>query len=213
MVVTETVVKPFPTPTAEVAAVDFWFDPACPWAWLTSRWIHNVEQVRPIRTTFRLMSLAMLNEDKDLSADVLLRLMGPVRVVQAVMEDHGHDAARVLYTELGNRKFVEQRQLTPEVVTEAVVAAGFDARYAEAFSSTEHDDAIRASHDAGLDLVGPDVGTPIIRAEGEAFFGPIVAKAPAGEEAGRLWDGFRIVMSIPGFYEIKKTRDTQPDFG
>ena len=195
-----------PAPTA----VDFWFDPACPWAWITSRWIINVEEVRPVRTTFRIMSLAYLNEDKDLSEETVLRLLGPVRVVQAVVADHGHEAARALYTELGHRKHTSARPLTPDVVAEAVQQAGFDPAYAEAFTSTEHDAAIRRSHDEGLALVGHDVGTPIISADGAAYFGPILSEAPRGETAGALWDGFRTVASIPGFFEIKKTRDVQP---
>lgn len=196
----------------ERTPVDFWFDPACPWAWLTSRWILEVEKVRPIETTFRLMSLAVLNEDKDLSEEVVERLMGPVRVVQAVVDDHGQEAARSLYTELGNRKHPGQQQLTREVVTEAVVAAGFDAAYGEAFGRSDLDAAIAKSHHEGMALVGYDVGTPIVRVEGDAFFGPVVSPAPRGETAGRLWDGFRLVGGVPGFYEIKRTRDSQPDF-
>lgn len=196
--------------SADLTAVDFWFDPACPWAWITSRWILDVEEVRPVRTTFRLMSLAYLNEDKDLSEETVLRLLGPVRVVQAVMADHGPAAARALYTELGNRKHTLAQPLTPAVVAEAVEAAGYDRAYAEAFTATEHDAAIRRSHDEGLALVGHDVGTPIISTDGTAYFGPILSEAPRGETAGALWDGFRTVASIPGFFEIKKTRDVQP---
>ena len=207
---------PISSGSADLTPVDFWFDPACPWAWITSRWILNVEEVRPVRTTFRLMSLAYLNEDKDLSEETVQRLLGPVRVVQAVMADHGPEAARSLYTELGNRKHTLARPLTPEVVAEAVEAAGYDRAYVEAFTSTEHDAAIRRSHDQGLALVGHDVGTPIIStggadgADGTAYFGPILSEAPRGETAGALWDGFRTVASIPGFFEIKKTRDVQP---
>lgn len=197
---------------SEVIPVDFWFDPACPWAWLASRWILEVEQVRPIQTTFRVMSLAILNEDKDLSEETVERLMGPLRVVQAAVDGEGQDAARVLYTELGRRKHPGQTPLTRDVVTEAVEAAGLDPKYGEAFDSPELDAAIARSHHAGMALVGYDVGTPIIRVEEDSFFGPVVTPAPRGDAAGRLWDGFRLVGSVPGFYEIKRTRDVQPDF-
>lgn len=191
--------------------MDFWFDPACPWAWLTSRWILEVEEVRPIRTTFRVMSLAILNEDKDLSAETVERLMGPVRVVQATVEGEGQDAARALYTELGTRKHPGQTPLTHQVVAEAVSATGMSVKYADAFHSTDFDSAIDKSHHEGMALVGHDVGTPIIRVEGDSFFGPVVTPVPRAEAAGRLWDGFRLVGSTPGFYEIKRTRDIQPD--
>lgn len=193
--------------------VDFWFDPACPWAWLSSRWILNAEEVRPIETTFHLMSLAVLNEDKDLSEPIVQKLMGPVRVIQAAIEGEGQDAARVLYTEIGNRVHPERRPMSKELVAEAVEAAGYDAKYVDAFDSTEYDDAIRKSHFTGMDLVGYDVGTPVIRVEGiTPFFGPIVTPAPRGEDAGKLYDAFALFASIPGTFEIKRTRDTQPDF-
>lgn len=196
----------------DTTPVDFWFDPACPWAWLSSRWILNAEGVRPLEVTFRVMSLAVLNEDKDLSAPILEQLMGPIRVIQAAVEGEGDVAARVLYTEIGERKHPGQQPMTRELVAEAVAAAGYDAKYVEAWDSTEYDEAIRKSHFTAMDLVGYDVGTPVIAAGGTPFFGPIVTPAPKGEDAGRLWDAFQILESVPGVYEIKRTRDVQPDF-
>lgn len=191
--------------------VDFWFDPACPWAWLTSRWIVNTEQVRPIRTTFRLMALAVLNEEKISTPEVRDRLWGPVRVLAAVERDHGVEAHRDLYTEIGTRLHRDGRRDHRVLVTEALGAAGVPTSYADAWDSDEHDAAVRASHQEAIDLVGYDVGTPVIRVEGDAFFGPVVTPAPEGEEAGRLWDGFRLVAATPGFFEIKRSRDVQPD--
>lgn len=194
-------------------SVDFWFDPACPWAWLTSRWILEVEQVRPIHVDFRVMSLAVLNEEKDLSEPVREKLLGPVRVLTAVAQVEGEDHLRALYTGLGTRRHVEGRQLDHALVEEVLVEAGLSASYAEAMHASEYDDAVAKSHHQGMELVGHDVGTPIIRFGEHAFFGPVVTPAPRGEAAGRLWDGFVLVAQTPGFYEIKRTRDVQPDFG
>lgn len=195
--------------------VDFWYDPACPWAWLTSRWILNAEEVRPIETTFHLMSLAVLNEDKNMSPETVARLMGPVRVIQAAYVGEGEDprVLRTLYTEVGNRKHPGQRPMSKELLVEALAAGGYDTAYAGAWDSTEYDEAIRKTHHEGMELVGYDVGTPVLKV-GDLFsqFGPIVTPAPKGEAAGRLWDGFLLVGTTPGFYEIKRTRDQQPDF-
>ncbi|MFT4010772.1 MAG: DsbA family protein [Nocardioidaceae bacterium] len=192
--------------------VDFWFDPACPWAWLTSRWILNAEEVRPIQVDFHVMSLFVLNEDKIETPSVKERLLGPVRVLMAAAQGQGESVLRDLYTEIGNRVHPGRTQMSKELVADALAAAGIDARYLDAWDSEEYDEAIRKSHTEGMELVGYDVGTPVIRVEGDAFFGPIVTPAPKGEQAGQLWDGFRQVAAVPGFYEIKRTRDTQPDF-
>lgn len=193
-------------------SVDFWFDPACPWAWLTSRWILNAEEVRPIRVDFHVMSLFVLNEDKIETPSVKERLLGPVRVLIAAEQGEGVGVLRDLYTEIGNRVHRGYTQMSKEVVADALAAAGVDTTYLDAWDSEEYDEAIRKSHHEGMELVGYDVGTPVVRVDGEAFFGPIVTPAPTGEVAGRLWDGVRLVAGTPGFYEIKRTRDAQPDF-
>jgi len=197
--------------TVTPTPVDFWFDPACPWAWLTSRWIVNTEQVRPIRTTFRVMSLAVLNEEKITSDETRLRLLGPVRVLTSAAEEHGVEVLRDLYTQIGRRIHQGRQQASPALVGEALAASGLPDRHLVAWESDALDAQVRASHQAAIDLAGYDVGTPIIRVGGDTFFGPVVTPAPEGEAAGRLWDGFRLVGSTPGFFEIKRSRDVQPD--
>jgi hypothetical protein len=191
--------------------VDFWFDPACPWAWVTSRWILEVEQVRPIEVDFHVMSLAILNEEKRLSAAVRQRMLGPVRVLTAAAQGEGEQILRPLYTAIGERIHPGRRKASPELVAEALAEVGVPA-YADAWESTEYDEALSKSHHQAMELVGYDVGTPVIRVEGEAFFGPVVTPAPRGETAGRLWDGFTLVAGTPGFFEIKRSRTVNPTF-
>ncbi|MGH3503495.1 MAG: DsbA family protein [Nocardioidaceae bacterium] len=194
---------------------DFWFDPACPWAWLASRWMKEVEQVRDVRTRFHVMSLAYLNEDKDIDDDYrkfLTTALGPVRVCVAAAEQHGDPVLDQLYSELGVRFHNEGRDRSRATIEEALAAAGLPVGLADAMDSTEYDDALRKSHHEGMDQVGQEVGTPVIAVEGKAFFGPVVTPAPRGEAAGRLWDGVRLVAGTEGFYELKRTRDARPSF-
>jgi hypothetical protein len=195
-------------------SVDMWFDPRCPWAWLTSRWLLEVEQVRPIEVRFHVMSLSLLNEGREDPAKTA-RGLGPVRVCTAAAQRHGEGVLRELYTAFGNRIHRRKEQLGPELFTGALTDAGLDPVLAGAADSTDYDEALRASHDAGMEPVGLDVGTPTIHAPGPdgervAFFGPVVTPAPKGEVAGRLWDGVMLVAGTPGFYEIKRTRDQAP---
>ena len=199
--------------------VQFWFDPLCPWAWITSRWMLEVERVRPVETDWRIMSLAYLNltqhEGKGLTEEYLQRMQlawGPVRVCAAAAQAKGPDVLGDLYTAIGTRFHVEGRRGDPNVVAEALTEVGLPLSLAEAADTTEFDDAIRASHDEAFDQVGLDVGTPVIRVRGNAFFGPVVTPAPKGEAAGRLWDGFVLVTETDGFFEIKRTRDRRPAF-
>lgn len=195
-----------------------WFDPICPWAWLTSRWLLEVERVRPIDIRFHVMSLSVLNQGRDLSpeyAEIMAKGWGPVRVCTAAEQRYGGGVLRELYTAFGNRIHRRKEELGPELFVAALTDAGLDPVLAEAAGSTEHDAALRASHDAGMEPVGLDVGTPTIHAPGPdgkqvAFFGPVVTPAPAGEAAGRLWDGVMLVAGTPGFYELKRTRDQSP---
>ena len=199
--------------TTQVA--DLWFDPACPWAWMTSRWMLQVERVRPVTTRFHVMSLAVLNKDKDMSeeyADFIRRAWGPVRVCVAAAAEHGEEVLRPLYTALGERIHVQGRQVDRSVVEEALEQVGLPLALADAMTSTTHDEALQASHSAGMDRVGLDVGTPVISVDGVSFFGPVVSPAPAGEAAGRLWDGVVLVAGTDGFFELKRTRDRGPVF-
>ena len=196
--------------------VDFWFDPICPWAWMTSRWITEVEKMRPISVRWHVMSLSVLNEHRDdLSShyrQVLDRGWGPVRVVNAARELHGQQVVKPLYDALGTRIHPGGRDDYPAVITEALAEVGLPASLVDYASSDELDEALRASHAAGISQVGQDVGTPVISVNGTAFFGPVVSPSPKGEAAGKLWDGVLLVASTPGFFELKRTRTADPIF-
>ena len=204
--------------TEERTNVDFWFDPVCPWAWITSRWMLEVEKVRPVTTSWHLMSLAYLNitqhEGKGLSPEYLERMelaWGPVRVLEAAAEEKGEDILLPLYTAIGTR-FHNQQNRGPGALADAVAEVGLDPAVLDAATSRDRDDAIRASHERGMSQVGLDVGTPVISVGGNAFFGPVVTPAPRGEAAGRLWDGVLAVTATEGFFELKRTRDRRPSF-
>jgi len=202
--------------STERERADFWFDPLCPWAWITSRWMVEVENVRPVTARWHVMSLAVLNENREDMSDRYKDLMkaawGPVRVCAAAEQEFGSDVLGPLYTELGNRIHLQQRRGEPEVIPEAVEAAGLPVRLAEAARSTEFDEAVRKSHREGMDPVGYEVGTPVIHIGDFAIFGPVVTPAPKGEAAGRLWDGLKLVAETPGFYELKRSREQRPSF-
>lgn len=194
---------------------DFWFDPICPWAWLSSRWMKQVEQVRDVDTQFHVMSLAYLNQDRDLSDDyreMLNTAWGPVRVCIAAEQEHGSEVLDRLYTELGTRFHVQAQERDRSVVEDALRAAGLPVELADAMNSERYDEVLKKSHDEGMDQVGSDVGTPVIAFEGVAFFGPVVTPAPKGEAAGKLWDGVRLVAATEGFYELKRSRTSDPVF-
>ncbi|NEB37010.1 DsbA family protein [Streptomyces sp. SID14515] len=211
------------TPANGKTPVDFWFDPLCPWAWMTSRWILEVEKVRDIEVRWHVMSLAVLNEDKldelpEEYRDLLEnKAWGPVRVVVAARQLHGDEVVGPLYTALGTRFHNNGEGPTREAVAAALKDVGLPADLAEYADKDTYDTELRASHKEGIDKVGQEVGTPVIAvpgADGEqvAFFGPVVTPAPKGEEAAKLWDGTLLVASIPGFYEIKRTRTQGPIF-
>ena len=204
------------TAAEERAVAHFWFDPLCPWAWITSRWILNAARVRDFDVQWHVMSLAYLNAGRDELPleyrERLLKAWGPVRVVAAAEQVHGADVVLPLYTALGTLRHVEGREFDRGMVEEALATAGLPADLADAADTDAYDDAVIASHHAGIDLVGTDVGTPVISVGEIAFFGPVVTPAPTGEAAGRLWDGVLLVAGTQGFYEIKRTRTEAPSF-
>jgi Mycothiol-dependent nitroreductase Rv2466c len=199
---------------------DFWFDPLCPWAWITSRWMLEVEQVRDVRTNWHVMSLAILNQGRQDLSDAyrerMARAFGPVRVCIAAEQLKGPDILLPLYTALGTRMHIERRGREQgeieAVLAEALAEVGLPPSLAEAATSTEHDDALATSHHEGMDPVGNDVGTPVIHFNGTAIFGPVVTPAPKGDAAGRLWDGVLLCTGTEGFFELKRTRDRRPAF-
>ncbi|WP_214109691.1 mycothiol-dependent nitroreductase Rv2466c family protein [Acrocarpospora catenulata] len=204
---------------SERELVEFFFDPFCPWAWMTSRWMVEVERIRPVDVRWRIMSLAVLNEHRDLPASYrerLLHAMGPVRVLAAAAAKYGQDVLGELYAQLGIRLHNggEIRHLgrLRDTLAKSLDATGLDRRLADTLDSEEYDEAVRASHQEGIALVGEDVGTPIISVAGTAFFGPVVSPAPTGEAAGRLWDGVLLVAGTEGFFELKRTRTRGPSF-
>ncbi|MCX4848001.1 disulfide bond formation protein DsbA [Streptomyces sp. NBC_00893] len=210
------------TATTGKTSVDFWFDPLCPWAWMTSRWMLEVEKVRDVEVRWHVMSLSVLNEDRldelpEEYRELLKTGWGPVRVVVAAQQKHGDDIVGPLYTALGTRFHNQGEGATREAIVAALQDVGLPAELVDFADSDVYDTELRASHKEGIDKVGQDVGTPVIAvpgADGEqiAFFGPVVTPAPKGEDAAKLWDGTLLVASIPGFYEIKRTRTQGPIF-
>lgn len=202
--------------------VDFWFDPLCPWAWMTSRWMLEVEKVRPVSVRWHVMSLAVLNEPKldelpERYRELMGQAWGPVRVCIAAEQKHGSKVLGPLYTALGTRFHNQALQKDRATIVAALEEAGLPAELADFADSDGYDAELRASHKEGIDKVGQDVGTPVIAVPGPdgeqiAFFGPVVTPAPRGEEAAKLWDGTLLVASVPGFYEIKRTRTVGPIF-
>lgn len=199
----------------EKTAVELWFDPLCPWAWMTSRWLMEVERQRDIDVTWSVMSLSVLNEGRDLDrdySDLMDRAWGPVRVILAAREQHGDAVVKKLYDAFGTRIHLGQMTDLDAVVREGLEEVGLPAELADAAQDETHDAALRASHQRGIDLVGDEVGTPVISVEGVAFFGPVVSPAPKGQAALDLFDGCVLVAGTPGFFELKRTRTQGPIF-
>lgn len=203
-------------PAADAAtAVDFWFDPICPWAWMSSRWLLQAAEVRDLAPRWHVMSLAVLNEGRELSDDyveMMAKGWGPVRVCIAAAQAHGDEVLLPLYTALGTRIHLEKAEWDRSLYEAALAEAGLPTALAAAADSTDYDQELRASHHDGMDRVGMDVGTPVISVEDVSFFGPVVTPAPKGEAAGKLWDGVVLVAGTGGFYELKRTRSQDPIF-
>lgn len=196
-------------------AVDFWFDPSCPWAWMTSRWVDEVARQRPLDVTWHIMSLAVLNEHNDVSEEYRAffpRALKYTRLVAAVQELCGADAVKPLYDALGEQIHPGGNSDADSVIPAALTAAGLPPELARYADSDEYDQPMRESHFDGMSRVGQDVGTPVIAVNGVAFFGPVISPAPRGQQALDLWDGVVAVASYDGFFELKRSRTRDPLF-
>lgn len=195
--------------------VDFWFDPACPWAWMTSRWITEVAQHRDVDLRWHVMSLSVLNEGRDLD-EGYRRLMddswAAVRVLVAAARDHGDEVLGPLYTALGTRRHPGGRQDTDAIIAESLAEVGLPAELAAVGRTGEVDDLLRASHAEAVALVGDDVGTPVVAIDGAGYFGPVITPAPTGQAALDMFDGLVLMTRVPGFYELKRSRTADPSF-
>ena len=194
---------------------DFWFDPLCPFAWVTSRWIGEVETVRDIETEWHVMSLAVLNEGRDLEPayrESMDNAWGMVRVIIAARENHGPQVIKPLYDAMGTLIHNQGEKDRSQVITKALAECGLPASLADAATTDAYDPQLRASHEEGISLVGQDVGTPVVAFNGTAFFGPVLTRIPRGEDAGRIWDATTAIAAYPHFFELKRSRTESPEF-
>lgn len=201
-------------PTTEKA--DFWFDPVCPFAWVTSRWMDEVAEVRNVSVEWHVMSLSMLNEHAELNAEYRAKMdasWGPVRVITAATTAHGNSVIKPLYDAMGTEIHVNGNKNLDEVIAKALAEVGLPAELAAAATTDAHDATMRISHTEGISRVGQDVGTPIVAVNGVAFFGPVMTRIPRGEEAGKIWDASVTLAGFPHFFEIKRSRTEDPQFG
>lgn len=199
---------------SEKTKAEFWFDPICPWAWMTSRWILEVTKVRDVEVSFNLFSLAHLNRNTtdEKYKSHFSKSWSSTRVIMAAKVKHGEGYVLPLYTAIGSRIHLEKLEVGKELFEAALAEVGLDTSLADEMDNESWNAAIIESHERGITLVGNDVGTPLIKIGDYAFFGPVISPAPKGEAAGKLWDGVVGVASYPGFFEIKRSRTVGPIF-
>jgi 2-hydroxychromene-2-carboxylate isomerase len=201
---------------ADTVTVEFFFDPGCPWTWVTSRWLVGVAPKRCVVIRWRSLSLAVINRDSAMPAEYSAKRQAAVsalRIVEALRADGCNDEIGAFYTALGARWFHDGEQRSPETVGAIAAEAGF-ADYAAAGDDPGWDAALEASVEEALARAGPGLGSPIIAIGDEpAIFGPVVAPPPEGEDALRLFDVVCAACRLPGFYELKRGRSGRPDLG
>jgi len=201
--------------TSGKTPVDFWFDPLCPWAWMTSRWLLEAATVRDLDPRWHIMSLAILNEGRDLPEEYRRSMdaaWAAVRVIVAAAEEHGEKVIKPLYDAMGTRRHPGGRRDTAAIIAESLAEVGLPEELAAAAGTDAYDARLRESHAEGIGMVGEDVGTPVVAINGVGFFGPVVTPTPRGEDAATLFDGLDLMTQVPGFYELKRTRTQGPVF-
>ena len=201
---------------ADRPTLDIWFDPACPWAWMTSRWVEEVEALRDVDVRWHVMSLSVLNEGRDLPESYRQSMddaWAAVRVIIAAAQEHGEKVVKPLYDAMGTRRHPGGRRDTRAIIAESLAEVGLPEELAAAGDTDAHDARLRESHAEGIGMVGEDVGTPVVAINGIGFFGPVVTPTPRGEDAAKLFDGLNLMTQVPGFYELKRTRTQGPVFG
>ena len=204
----------------DATVVDFWFDPVCPYSWTASRWLREVEQRRPVRVRYHVMSLYLLNEHRTDVAAAYRRNVetsrGPARVATAAATRFGEEVLEGFYTAFGELVFDRWRRPSAaeyhEAIRAALPLAGLPGDLEDAMDGDDHDQAMRRSHDTGIALVGGEVGTPITRIDGVGFYGPVLNAIPRGDDAVRVFDGARLLAGYPQFFELKRTRVRPPVF-
>lgn len=201
--------------------VRFWFDPICPWCWITSHWLDEVAPRRDLDVDWRSISLKVRNEGRELDPEyeakvrpAMERSFGLLRVVEAARGAGHGDRIRDLYLEMGRHFHHDDDGLTFDV-EDVLVKSGIDGALAGAYDDPSWNEHVRASTREAEAVAGDDVGTPIVAFEvdGEwrGYFGPVLPAVPRGEDALRLWDGLAAMIQVEGFYELKRTRTLGPD--
>ena len=212
-----------------MADLEFFFDPVCPWAWITSRWVTEVEGLRDYDVQWRFISLKFLNADKmDYSkmpegyAEIHAAGTKGLRVAARARAEQGNDAVAAVYTALGTS--LHNRDERAKFVADArghmaslLVAAGLPGEWADDVDNTDHDELIRTETELALERTGKDVGTPILtfrpgRADEGSFFGPVISKIPRGDDAKKLWDAVETIATASGLAELKRSLRAHPSF-
>ncbi len=191
--------------------VKIYGDPICPFTWVTSRWLTSAAEHSDVRVTWRLMSLAVLNEDQDADDAQAARLQTSRRIGRLVAAATGTEDFGELYTALGRRLHAEGNELTDELAREALSECGLEPSLVSAMDDESWDDAVRAAHQRSQDALGDSGGSPITVVNGRAFFGPVLTEIPAPEEAVRLFGGFTALASSPAFAQVERPKSGPPN--